>query len=408
MKLAYRAFDKKGRQVTDVIEAASASEATEKLRGQDLFVADISQTAPSRPTRPKRTRRRFGTTRRLKNLALFSRQLYVLVHSGVQLADALWALKRQAKDATWRDVITDVRARLEKGLSLSDAMKSHPDYFGTVYRSMIAAGETSGTLATMLERLANLTQRQLHVRSAVQGALIYPILLISVVTVVMSILMVFVVPRFGELFQTLSVPLPPTTSVLISLSEAVRSYWWAMGAVMAAAAMGVRFYLRTPRGRRAMDSMILRLPPIGGIVRSFANAQIARQLGILMQSHLPVLEALRLTRDSVPNVHYAELMARTEEAVAAGYPISSTFGETDLISPSVYEATRSGEKSGQVGSLLMNLADFLDEENEVTLRSLTSIMEPVLLIVMGIVVGFVALSMFLPLFDITSMTGGAP
>lgn len=169
---------------------------------------------------------------------------------------------------------------------------------------------------------------------------------------------------------------------------------------------GARFLLRTAKGRRLKDTLVLRLPYIGGLVRSFATAQIARLLAVLLDSHLPVLEALSLTRKAMPNSHYRELISRAEEEVSRGRPISSAFRNSDLIVSSVYETTRSGEQSGQVAPLLLDLADFLDEENETALKGLVSILEPTILIFMGVVVGFVALSIFTPLFDATGMVGG--
>jgi len=408
MKLAYKAFDKSGREVADVIEAGSVAEATEKLRRQNLFIADISRSQSEAPQEAegKRVRLWGGKTRRLKNLAMFTRQLYVLVHSGAPLAQALIALERQARDQGWREVIREIRTRLEHGLSLSEAMASHPKCFDSVYRNIIAAGESGGNMPIMLDRLAGLTQKRLHIRSSVLGALIYPCLLLVVALTVLTTMMLFVIPRFAELFETLDVPLPPSTGVLIVLSTALRTYAWVLGIGIVGLAVGVSYYLRTPSGRRMIDTVVLRLPRMGRVVRSFATARITRLLGVLLESHLPVLEALKLTRAASANYHYSDLMRRAEEAVAKGEPISSTFFDTDLINPSVYEAIRSGEKSGQVGPLLLNVADFLDEENDVILRSLTSILEPAILILMGLVVGFVAISMFMPLFDVTSMTGG--
>ena len=408
MKLAYKAFDKSGREVTDVIEAAGVAEATEKLRRQNLFVAEISESRSEAPEKagPKRVRLWGGKTRRLKNLAMFTRQFYVLVHSGAPIAQALTALERQARDQGWRDVIREVRTRLEHGLSLSEAMAAHPKCFDSVYRNVIAAGESGGNLPIMLDRLAGLTQKRLHIRSSVLSALIYPCLLLMVAATVLTTMMLFVIPRFAELFGTLDVPLPPTTGVLIALSTLLRTYGWAFGLGIVGLVGGLTYYLKTPAGRRTVDTVVLRLPRMGRIVRSFATARITRLLGVLLESHLPVLEALKLTRAASANSHYSDLMARTEDAVARGETISSTFLDSDLISPSVYEAIRSGEKSGQVGPMLLNMADFLDEENDVVLRSLTSILEPAILILMGLVVGFVAISMFMPLFDVTAMIGG--
>jgi type II secretory pathway component PulF len=430
MKLEYKAFDKTGQQVSNTIEADDIATATEKLRKKDLFVADISPVKGSSGPRQKRSggsggdivvdagpveirsapagkvRVGGGKTRRLKTLSMFTRQLYVLVSSGTQLAEALSALERQIKDPGWRKAIGDVRRALEGGDALSEAMATHPECFDSVYRHMIAAGESGGELAGMLDRLADLTHKRLHVRSAIQGAMIYPCLLSVVALSVLVLLMVFVIPRFGELFDSLDAEQPPSTAILLAASEIAVNYWWALLSGLVASIVGLKVYLASPGGKRALDTFVLHLPKIGGIVRSFSTARIVRMLGVLMESHVPVLEALRLTRDTTTNFQYRELMDRAEKAVSQGEEISSVFGDTDLITPAVYEATRSGEKSGQVGPLLLNLAEFLDEENEVTLKALTSIIEPVILIVMGLLVGFVALSMFMPLFDVTSMTGG--
>jgi type IV pilus assembly protein PilC len=172
------------------------------------------------------------------------------------------------------------------------------------------------------------------------------------------------------------------------------------------AVVGIVSYLRTPNGKHCQDTVMLKLPYVGNIVKSLATARIVSLLGVLLGGHVPILEALRLIRHSVGNVHYAELIAKAEEHVAKGEPISLAFSDANLISPSVHEAMRSGEQSGQIDRLLLNVADFLDDENEVIIRSLTTIIEPVILVVMGILVGLIAISMFLPLFDLTAMTQG--
>ncbi len=412
MKLAYRAYEKTGREVADVIEAPSAAEAAERLRHEELFVAEIApaEEAPEKAGRrragPRRLRLPGGRTRRLRNLAMFTRQLYVLMRAGTPLAEGLRALERQARDPAWREVIADVCSHLERGISLAKAMEVRPDYFDAVYRNMIQAGESAGKLTTVLDRLAQLIRKRLHVRRTVRGAMIYPSLLVVVSLTVITVMMLTVIPRFADLFEALDVPLPPTTAMLIGFSEKLQSYWVVALAIVVGAGAGARFLLRTRKGRRLKDTLALRLPYIGGLARSFATAQIARLLAVLLDSHLPVLEALRLTRNAVPNVHYVELLGRAEQAVSRGKPISSAFRHSDLIVSSVYETTRSGEQSGQVAPLLLDLADFLDEENETALKGLISILEPSILIFMGVVVGFVALSIFTPLFDATGMVGG--
>jgi type II secretory pathway component PulF len=218
--------------------------------------------------------------------------------------------------------------------------------------------------------------------------MVYPALLLVVAATVLTMLLLVVVPRFADLFVTLDVPLPGTTELLIHLSDALRNYWWALLAGIAMAVAAVKLYLSTEAGMRLRDRMLVSLPQVGRITRSFHTARITRLLGTLLEGHVPVLDALGLVRGSATNRCYADLLIGAEEAVSRGEPISSAFANSELISPSVCEAIRSGEQSGQVGPLLLNVAG------------------PVILVLLGLLVGFVAVSMFTPLFDLTTMTQG--
>lgn len=409
MKLAYKAYDSSGKATTGTIECADVTAAAETLRRKGLYVAELTE-PPSPAAKGKSKligRARLNRAQRIKNLAVLARQLCVLISSGTQLPEALDAISRQTKPGPWRDTISDLRSRVEQGAPLSEAMQAHPEHFDSIYYGLIAAGESTGGLVEMLDRLATLKQKQLRVRSSIVGALIYPSLLVVLAVGIFSLLLLFVVPRFAMLFDTLDVPLPASTQVLVDASRAFRSYWWVAGLFVIGTVVSLHFYLRTPDGNRFRDTAILRLPYIGSIAKSLATARIVRLLGVLMTSHVPVLRALELIRHAAGNVHYAELIGKAQEYVTKGELISLAFCDMNLISPSIHEAIRSGEQSGQLGRLSLNIADFLDDENEVTIRSLTSIMEPVVLIIMGVLVGLVALSMFMPLFDLTSMTQGA-
>jgi type II secretory pathway component PulF len=404
MKLEFRAFDKSGHEAVGVLDVSSLAEATEKLRQQELFVASMSPVEDSQAGAGS-TRLRGGSARRLRELAMFSRQLYALVHSGTPLAQGLGALERQARSLQWQAIIGDIRHRLENGSSLSEAMKAHPSCFDTVYVHMISAGESSGKLTVLLDRLATLTRKRAHVINTVRSAMAYPVLLASVAVIVLAAMLLFVVPRFAEMFNSMGIPLPTMTGIMIALSGWLQQFWWALLIGLALGGVGLKFYLATPGGKRLWDGFVLRVPRVGTIIQSFVTARIVRLLGLLTDSHLPIQEILRLTRLTTTNVLYADLLAKAEDSVAHGEPISSAFKDSSLISPSVYEAIRSGEQSGQVGPLLLELADFLDEENETTLKSLTTIIEPMLLIVMAAMVGVIAMSIFLPLFDVTEMIG---
>jgi type IV pilus assembly protein PilC len=412
VKLKYEAIDSTGKSVNDTVEAADAAEAIEQLRGKGLFVTTIAESGSSESAGDagggrRGGRRRLSGTKRLKNLAMFTRQLSVLVSSGTPLVQAIASLERQAKEKAWSDVLAALRNKVEEGATLSEAMAQQPHVFDPVCRSLIAAGESGGSFDTMLERLATMTRKQLQVRGAVVGAMVYPCLLIVIAVGVLALMLLFVLPRFMGLFEQLDAELPPTTKVLVVLSNGLRSYWWMIPIVVGGAIFGVRTWLKTQAGRTTVDTVVLKLPMIGAIVRSFAVARITRVLGVLMAGRVPMLEALALARQTAQNVRYVALVAKAEEAVTRGSTISAAFAEAeDLVTPSICEAIRSGEQSGQMGALLLNIADFLDEDNEVVVKSLTSILEPLILIALGLVVGFVALSMFMPLFDLTSATHG--
>ena len=404
MKLAYVAYDRSGREVSATMDAPSPGEATVTLRQKGLFVSRIAPDGDaSVAPRPAAGSRGRGKRR---NVAAFMRQMYVLTSCSTPLVDALGALERQARTDDWRETVADVRRRVEEGSPLSAAMEAHPHIFDAVTRSLIAAGESTGNLSEMLSWLADMTQKQLRTRNLVIGAMIYPALLMTITIGVLALVILFVIPRFSGLFESLDVPLPPSTAALIGLSAWLTQYWYAAVGGLVVSAASLWLWLRTPGGRRAWDTTILRLPKFGRLVRNFTTARLARLLGGLMQGSVPILDALDLTSHSVRNSHYVDLIKEAREAVSEGETLSSVFRETDLINPSVYEAVHGGEQSGEIGPLLLHLADFLDEENEVTLKSLTSIIEPVILIVMGLLVGSVALSLFMPLFDLTSMTQG--
>jgi len=408
MKFRYTAVDKLGKTNSDTLEANDTLDATEKLRKQGLFVTDIhpEETRLDYAHHHHHGHKRVGAGRRLKSIAMFTRQLQVLVSTGTPLVQALSALERQAKDDRWRSVVVGLRTKVEEGATLSAAMADHPNYFDSVSRSLVAAGESSGNFESMLDRLASLARKQLHVRSSIVGAMVYPCLLIVVSIAVLSVMLCFVLPRFAELFKTLDSGLPPTTQFLMVLSNILRNYWYAVIGSIVGTVFGLRLWAKSPRGKVALDTIILRLPQFGKITRSFCTARVTRLLGVLIESKVPLIDAIQLTRGATTNHHYTQLLNAAEQSVTRGEPISTAFSNPKLIDPSVCEAIKNGERSGQVGALLLNMSDFLDEDNETIIKSLTSIIEPVILIILGVLVGFVALSMFLPLFDLTSATSG--
>lgn len=404
MKLVYRAFDAAGKAVQGVVEAPDAAQGAEKLRREGLFVAEIGAQTHARPARRAVRGVRAG---RIRTLSVFTRQLAVLVSTGTPVVEALRALERQTPEGEWRSTLADIARRVEEGAQLSEALGAHPGWFDAVARSLVAAGEQGGRLDKMLERLAALLRQQQKVHTALVGAMVYPCLLMVVAVGVLGVMIGFVLPRFEGLFQSLGAPLPPTTRVLLSCSDAVRRHWMFLFPGLIAAGFGLWWWMRTPGGQGLMHRAMVRLPGIGKLTRSFATARIARVLGVLLEGKVAMLEALALTKSAAVNSLYVALLARAEEAVIRGENVSAALADPTLVAPALCEAIKSGERTGQVAPVLLNVADFLDEDNEVVVKSLTSIIEPAILIVLGLVVGLVALSMFMPLFDLTAAGGAA-
>ncbi|MHC5002489.1 MAG: type II secretion system F family protein [Planctomycetota bacterium] len=349
---------------------------------------------------------RISGIRQLQNVSMWARQLYVLVHSGTPLVQALAAIEKQTAAGPWKRILEDVRSRLDGGESFAEAISRHPRSFGPIARSLVAAGETSGQLDTMLDRLARLTRQQLRIRRSLIGAMVYPAMLITVSIAVVVAMIGFVLPRFAELFETMDAPLPPTTQVLMTAGEFGREHWLIVLVAIAGLSVLPAVLRSTQVGKTLLDAALVKAPYIGRIVRSFETAKITRLMGVLVESRVPLLDTLALTRSSTTNSLYRTLMSEAEGAVVEGKAMSAVFSKSRLVTPSLAEAIRHGEHSGQVGPIMVEMADFMDEENEITVRTLTSVIEPIILVLMGAMVAFIALSMFLPLFDLTAMTQG--
>ncbi len=258
----------------------------------------------------------------------------------------------------------------------------------------------------MLHRIAVLTRKQEHVRSNVIGAMVYPLLLLSVSFVVIGLLIGVVLPRFAGMFETLDTELPASTAFLMGISTFVRGYWWGLIPALVMLIGGAVWWITQPSGERFIGQVALSIPKFGLILRSFMTARITRLLGILLEAKVPMLDAIELTKESLGMESYKLLMDNASKSVTKGEPISITMSNGDLIIPSACEAIRNGEQSGRLAEVLVHVADYLDEDNDTIVKSISTLIEPVIMIGLGILVGFVAVSMFLPLFDLTASAGG--
>lgn len=408
MKFSYTCYTARGERSAGTLEAASLAEARDRLRRDGLHVAELREYAVGQAAAERRSAGGGGGSR-LSDVAGFMKQLSILMRNGTPLADGLAALERECRSASFRPIVTDIRTRVEEGGMFSDALGAHPRSFDAISRSLVRAGESTGRLDEMLARVAQIVRKKLTTRKQIIAAMVYPILLSTVAVAVLVLMIVVVVPRFADLFQTLGVPLPATTKLLVGISHWVHQFW--IGVIIGAILLivGIVLFLKMPSAKSLRDLIFIRLPQFGKIIRSFSVAQISRLLGMLVTSGVPLLEALSLTSDAASNSLYKSLIQNAEDRVSRGEALSDALSGSPLVSPSYVEAVRNAELSGKLGDVLLSLADVLDEDNEITVRSLSSIIEPLILVVLGLVVGLVAMSMFIPLFDLTAMTGtGGP
>jgi type II secretory pathway component PulF len=403
MSYAYNGFDAGGKPITGTIDASGAAEAIEALRKRGIFTTSV-QAADAGIANAAAVVR--GGHAGLQDISQFYRQLSVLIATKTPLLQALIVVEKQTKAPSLRATVGELSKRVEEGESLAAAMASNPGVFDTVARSMVAAGEAAGMLDKMLASLAVLVRRQLTVRRQVVGTLTYPVILITVSFCVVIALLVAVLPQFAEMFKSLQTPLPPTTKLLMWIGEMLRAQWMFVVPAALAAGFGLFRLIRSPRGLGAIDAYLVTAPRIGPMRRSFAVASFCRLLGTLIDARVPMLDAIRLTRESIRCKPYADLLLTAEAAVERGQPLADALTNDALVDPAVTAAISSGERSGRVGPVLLQVAEFMDEDNEQFMKLLSTILEPLVLAVVGILVGGIAISMFLPLFDLAATAGG--
>ncbi len=404
MDLSYEAIDGSGRNVADVIEAPSVKEAVESLRQKGLFVTHVAR------AKAEEVQRQLGAASSdlckvrfsLRQRVMFTRQMAMLLASGSAVVPALNALNRQIKDDRQRAVIRQIIADLEEGHALADALRKYPAIFDASYCAVVAAGEASATLPAMFTKLSNIMAKRKAMRNRVLGALTYPVLLIMLCVGIVNVLLFFVMPRFGEMFDTLGVPLPASTEFMLALSAGLREWWLVPVGLAAGVILGSVYLVRSRSGRQFLSNLQVRVPLIGPVMSRLIQAELMRILGMLIEAKVGVLDALDLARGVTSNRRYGALCDEVEDAVTSGGSISSAMEGTKLVDASICQAIRTGEESGSLGGAISYVADVLDEENGELVGVVTKLVEPVILIGMGVVVGIVAISLFTPLFDVTS------
>jgi general secretion pathway protein F len=395
----YTALTPEGRTVSGVIDADSPKDARQKLKRSGVFPVEVAVTA----TRPAAGRPLWGERVAATEIAVLTRQLATLLAAGLALVDSLAALGEQVERTAVKRMLASVRERIREGGSFAEALAAHPTVFSSLYVNMVRVGEASGTLDRVLQSLAEFLERQAKVRNAVVGALTYPVLMLAVSLAILVFLIAFVVPKVTAVFADLQQALPWPTRILIATSDAVRAGWWVFA--IAAVAGGVWFsrYARTAHGRRRLDALALRVPVMGRLTRLIALSRFSSTLSTLLAGGVPLLTALEIVRHVVRNEIIAAAIDSARERIRQGQSIAEPLRTSGVFPPLVTHMIAVGELSGELESMLKKVSEAYDHEVETTLGSITALLSPVMILVMGGVILFIVLAILLPIFEMSQI-----
>jgi type II secretory pathway component PulF len=399
MRFSYTSKSSSGDIQTGQIDAADADEVKRALREQSLYPIDIHERGTDARWRLFSTRGDKLTLRRRELLAITT-QLAIMTKSGVDLASAFESLAHQSGIERVRRVLLQIHEDVTGGKSVSDAMRAQSDIFGDAYVASVAAGEAAGELPEVLGRLADMQRTELRNRAAIRTLLAYPMLLAGVSSLVVCGLVGFVLPRFEHIFSQFDVPLPELTQFVVAISAVLRHYTWVWVPMVGAAAIGVVVSRRTDAGRRWWDRAFLNTVVIRDITRAFYVGRTFRLLGLMIESGVPLLEGLQLTRNAVRNSLYRDLFAELEEAILNGRGLASSLIKAGFVPPVAAEMVLTAERTGTLGMVTELMGAHYEEEGESRLRELATVLEPLIIVCMGIVVATIVIAVMLPMFDI--------
>jgi len=398
----YKGTNRSGASVSGELNANNKAELQQLLRRQQITPTRMSEKGKefNLPT--------FGGGVNAKELAIFTRQFSVMIDAGLPLVQCLEILATQQENKTFQKVLTGTRTAVEGGSTLSAAMKQYPKVFDPLYTNMVEAGETGGILDTILQRLSSYIEKNVKLQRAVKSAMVYPVGVMSIAVAVIVLLLWKVVPIFATLFAGLGVDLPLPTKIVIALSHFVGSIFGLLIFVgVGAGIFGIKVWYGTPAGRMAIDTIILKLPVLGILMRKIAVARFTRTLGTLISSGVPILEGLDITARTSGNAVIEKALTQVRRSLEEGKSLTEPLRESEVFPGMVTQMIAVGEQTGAMDAMLQKIADFYEEEVDAAVKDLLTALEPIMIVFLGLVVGGVVISMYLPLFSLIGKLSGA-
>ena len=388
-QFTYTARDAKGNLKTATIEAANREDVVQQLRRLRMNIVKVEVKAQQKT----------GGAVSMRDIVIFTRQFSTMINSGLPLVQALDILSKQSENPALQAVTRQVVFDVESGHTVADALAKHPKAFSDLYVNMVAAGEAGGILDTILMRLATFMEKNDALVRKVKGAMIYPGVIMSVAGIAICVLLIFVIPVFQSMFASVGLALPLPTRVVITLSEILKEYWWAIGGGMFLALTLLKRYYATSNGQLNIDGLLLKFPVLGDVLRKSAVSRFTRTLGTLISSGVSILDGLEITAKTASNRVISDAIMASRASIAGGESIASPLQKSNVFPPMVISMIAVGEQTGGLDEMLSKIADFYDEEVDAAVSGLLSLLEPVMIVFLGVVVGGMVVAMYLPIFD---------
>jgi type IV pilus assembly protein PilC len=378
-----------GELKTATVDAPSRDEVVSQLRRQRLSVVKVDE---------EKKRKTKGSVK-MRDIVIFTRQFSTMINAGLPLVQALDILTKQTENKALAEVTRQVVFDVESGHTVADALAKHPNAFSDLYVNMVAAGEAGGILDTILMRLATFMEKNDALIRKVKGAMIYPAVIMSVAFIAICVLLIFVIPVFQDMFASVGLALPLPTRVVIAMSQALKGYWWAMGGAIVGLFFMTKRYYATPNGKLAIDRTLLKVPVLGDVLRKSAVSRFTRTLGTLISSGVSILDGLEITAKTAGNRVIQDAIMASRTSIAGGDTIAAPLQKSSVFPPMVISMIAVGEQTGGLDEMLSKIADFYDTEVDAAVSGLLSLLEPVMIVFLGVVVGGMVVAMYLPIFD---------
>jgi type IV pilus assembly protein PilC len=395
---AYTARTSSGELKSATLEAASRDDAVAQLRRQRLTIVKVDEKKAA-------VQAGRGGTITLRDIVIFTRQFSTMINAGLPLVQALDILSRQSENKTLQAVVRQVVFDVESGNTVADAMRKHPKAFTDLYTNMVAAGEAGGILDTILNRLAVFMEKNEALVRKVKGAMIYPTVIMCVAAICVIVLLVKVIPTFADMFGSAGIQLPVPTQVVIGLSDFLMQQWYLMLGLLVGGVVFLRQYYTTPSGQLVIDRLLLRMPVLGDVLRKSAVSRFTRTLGTLISSGVSILDGLEITAKTSGNRVVQDAILESRASIAGGDTISGPLQKSEVFPPMVISMIAVGEQTGGLDEMLSKIADFYDDEVDAAVSGLLALLEPIMIVFLGVVVGGMIVAMYLPIFDMVNAVG---